>query len=46
MQNVYSDGQKATEQAWIRYLGSATLSGIGFYKSTLPNKNIFTKLNP
>lgn len=41
-----SNGQLLTEHAWIQYLGSATVSGIGFYKSTAPDKNSFTKLNP
>lgn len=45
LSNQYS-GQALTEQAWIAYLGSASVSGIGFYKSTAPNKNNFTKLNP
>lgn len=41
-----SNGQTLTEETWIQYLGSATVSGIGFYKATAPNKNNFTKLNP
>ncbi|MBX2889023.1 MAG: hypothetical protein KF829_10295, partial [Ferruginibacter sp.] len=35
-----------TELAWVQLLGSSSVSGIGFYKSTLPDKNSFTKLNP
>lgn len=41
-----SNKQIATELAWVQYLGSATVSGIGFYKSTAPDKNNFIKLNP
>jgi hypothetical protein len=42
-----SNGQIKTEQAWIQYLGSASITGIGFYKSSISsNKNVFTKLNP
>lgn len=43
--NQFTNGQIATEQAWIQYLGSSSSSGIGFYKSTAPNKNNFIKLN-
>ena len=42
-----TNGQTKTEQAWMQYLGSASISGIGFYKSsTKRDKNVFTKLNP
>lgn len=44
--NQYPDGQIRTEQAWIIYLGSASISGIGYFKSTYPFKNNFIKLNP
>jgi len=43
--NVYSNGQICTEQTWLQYLGSASSCGIGFYKSSRPNKDIFIKLN-
>jgi len=46
LSNQFSNGQILTEQTWIQYLGSSTISGIGFYKSTSPNKNNFIKLNP
>jgi hypothetical protein len=34
------------QNALVQYLGSASNCGVGLYKSTLPNKNVFTKLNP
>lgn len=43
--NQFPNGQICTEQTWIQYLGSASSCGIGFYKSTSPNKNNFIKLN-
>lgn len=43
--NTYPDGQVCTEQIWLHYLGSSSVSGIGFYKATAPNKNTFIKLN-
>ncbi|MBK8712849.1 MAG: hypothetical protein IPL97_13440 [Niastella sp.] len=36
----------ATDPELDKFVGSATVSGIGFYKATAPNKNNFTKLNP
>ncbi|MBN8834138.1 MAG: hypothetical protein ABS68_02555 [Niastella sp. SCN 39-18] len=42
----YPNGQTCSEQTWIQYLGSASVSGIGFYKATSPNKNNYIKLNP
>ena len=44
--NQIPNGQIRTEKALVQYLGSASESGIGFYKATYPNKNHFTKLNP
>jgi uncharacterized membrane protein YgcG len=41
-----SNGTIASEQAMIQYLGTASTSGVGFYKASRPNKNNFTKLNP
>lgn len=46
LENQITNEQLRTEQAWVQYLGSTSNSGIGFYKATSPNKNIFTKLNP
>lgn len=46
LSSQYSNGQLLTEETWIQYLGSVSLSGIGFYKSTAPDKNNFIKLNP
>ncbi|MEQ1554731.1 MAG: hypothetical protein ABL929_11160 [Ferruginibacter sp.] len=46
LSSTISNGQTLTEQTWMQYLGSASISGIGFYKSsTKRGKNIFTKLN-
>ena len=42
----FPNGQIRSEEAWIKYLGSASNCGIGFYKATSPNKNNFVKLNP
>jgi len=42
----YPNGQTCSEQTWIQYLGSASVSGIGFYKATSPHKNNYIKLNP
>jgi hypothetical protein len=41
----YPDVQIRTEKAWVEYLQSASISGIGFYKATAPDKNNFVKLN-
>lgn len=46
LSNQMSNLQFATEQAWINYLGSVSICGIGFYKAESSNKNNFIKLNP
>ncbi|MBK8710448.1 MAG: hypothetical protein IPL97_00975 [Niastella sp.] len=35
-----SNGQTLTEETWIQYLGSATVSGIGFIRQQRPIKII------
>lgn len=44
--NFYTNGQQASVNAVVQFFGSASVSGIGFYEATAPNKNNFTKLNP
>ncbi len=44
--NYYSNGQQASVNAVVQFFGPASVSGIGFYEATAPNKNNFTKLNP
>jgi hypothetical protein len=39
-------GTAAMDAAWIELLGSASSNGIGLYKSQIPSKNSFIKLNP
>jgi hypothetical protein len=44
--NIYSNGPQACINGIVQYLGSASVCGVGFYKSTPPDKNNFVKLNP
>jgi hypothetical protein len=42
----FSNWQGATQTALTKLLGSASLHGIGFYKSTDPMRESWIKLNP